>query len=57
MGGAGDMHETGEKFMFENLKGKDKTQFRKSRCKWEENIKISLKEIVDEVVDWIHFSR
>jgi hypothetical protein len=39
------------------VKGKEKTELRKSRYKWEENIKISLKEIVGDFVDWVHFSR
>jgi hypothetical protein len=57
MGGACGMHETGEKFYFEILKRRDKTQLRRFRCKWEDDIKIALKETVGEVVDCICFSR
>jgi hypothetical protein len=27
------------------------------RCRWEDNIKVDLNEIVDEGVDWIHLAQ
>jgi hypothetical protein len=31
-----------------------KRQFGRPRCRWEDNIRIDLREIRWEVVDWIH---
>jgi hypothetical protein len=34
-----------------------KRQLRRSRRRWEDNIRIDLREIVWEVVDWIHLAQ
>lgn len=38
-------------------KPKGKISLGRTRCKWEENVKIDFEETTYEAVDWIHLSR
>jgi hypothetical protein len=43
------------KFRWENLK--EKRPLRRPRRRWEDNIKMDLREIGWEVVDWLHLAQ
>jgi hypothetical protein len=53
------MHDRGEKciqnFRWKTLKGREPV--RKPRNRWENNIKMDLKETAYEGVDWIHLAQ
>jgi hypothetical protein len=52
--GTYNMHGEDEKCI-KSLVGRDKTTLR-SRCRWEDNNKIHLKELGCESMDWIHLT-
>jgi hypothetical protein len=38
-------------------KPKGKTPLGKTRCRWEDNIRMNLREVVYEDVDWMHMAK
>jgi hypothetical protein len=57
MSGAYSMHRRDEKCI-QNFcqKSEGKRPLRRPRCRWEDNIKIDLKEMGWEHVDWLHLA-
>jgi hypothetical protein len=58
MGGACSAH-SGDELVYKMLVGKPdgKRPLRRHRCRWENNIKMDLKVIGWEDVDWIHLAQ
>jgi len=59
VGGACSTHECHEKNRTGGVVGKPegKRLLGRPMCRWEDNIRMDLREIVWEVVDWIHLAQ